>query len=108
MVWAPILGVVGLIFAGMIYAYVVKQPVGTDLMRDISDAIHEGAMAFLKREYRVLAVFIVLVVFWHQSGNGIGLFVWGYLFDFGGFYRHASRNACQCQNGFCGQSGGAG
>jgi K(+)-stimulated pyrophosphate-energized sodium pump len=61
MVWAPILGAAGLLFAGIIYAYVVKQPVGTDLMRDISEAIHEGAMVFLKREYRVLAVFIVVV-----------------------------------------------
>jgi K(+)-stimulated pyrophosphate-energized sodium pump len=61
MIWAPILGVVGLFFAGIIYAYVVKQPVGTDLMREISEAIHEGAMAFLKREYRVLAIFIVVV-----------------------------------------------
>lgn len=61
MVWAPILGAIGLVFAGIIYAYVVKQPVGTDLMRELSEAIHEGAMAFLKREYRVLAIFIVLV-----------------------------------------------
>ncbi|MDA0709515.1 MAG: sodium-translocating pyrophosphatase [bacterium] len=61
MIWAPILGVIGLIFAGIIFAYVVRQPVGTDLMRELSEAIHEGSMAFLKREYRVLAVFIVVV-----------------------------------------------
>jgi K(+)-stimulated pyrophosphate-energized sodium pump len=61
MIWAPILGVIGLMFAGIIFAYVVRQPVGTDLMRELSEAIHEGSMAFLKREYRVLAVFIVVV-----------------------------------------------
>ncbi|MBT5832868.1 MAG: sodium-translocating pyrophosphatase [Candidatus Latescibacteria bacterium] len=61
MVWAPILGAVGLLFAGIIYVYVCKQPDGTDHMREISDAIHEGAMAFLKREYRVLAIFVIAV-----------------------------------------------
>lgn len=61
MVWAPILGAIGLLFAGIIYLYVAKQPVGTDKMREIAEAIHDGAMAFLKREYAVLAIFVVVV-----------------------------------------------
>ncbi len=61
MIWAPIFGVVGLLFAGLIYLNILKQPVGTDRMREISEAIHEGAMAFLKREYAVLAIFVVVV-----------------------------------------------
>ncbi|MBN2333589.1 MAG: sodium-translocating pyrophosphatase [Deltaproteobacteria bacterium] len=60
-IYAPILGIIGLLFAGVLYAYVVKQPVGNDTMRDLSDAIHEGAMAFLKREYKILAVFVIAV-----------------------------------------------
>ncbi|HDJ28290.1 MAG TPA: sodium-translocating pyrophosphatase [Proteobacteria bacterium] len=60
-IYAPILGIIGLLVAGVLYAYVVKQPVGTTKMRELADAIHEGAMAFLKREYRILALFVVAV-----------------------------------------------
>jgi len=59
--YAPILGVIGLLFAGVLYSYVVKQDAGTDKMKELSEAIHSGAMAFLKREYKVLAVFVVIV-----------------------------------------------
>ena len=59
--WAPYLSLLGLACAGLIYLYLKKQPVGTDAMRDISDSIHDGAMAFLKREYSILAIFVVVV-----------------------------------------------
>ncbi|MEA3241355.1 MAG: sodium-translocating pyrophosphatase [Pseudomonadota bacterium] len=60
-IYAPILGIIGILVAGVLYAYVVKQPVGTTKMRELADAIGEGAMAFLKREYRILAVFVIAV-----------------------------------------------
>ncbi len=56
-----ILGLVGLAVAIGIYMYISKQPVGSDLMKEIADAIHDGAMVFLKREYTILAGFIVIV-----------------------------------------------
>ncbi len=59
--WAPLLGVAGLGCALLVYLRILKQPVGAERMREISDAIHEGAMAFLKREYVVLALFVVFV-----------------------------------------------
>ena len=68
--FAPGLGIIGLLFAGLTYRYVVSQPSGTDRMREIGDAIHDGAMAFLKREYSVLFVFVVVVAF--LLGLGIG------------------------------------
>lgn len=68
---APGLGIVGLLCAGLTYRYVVSQPSGTDRMREIGDAIHDGAMAFLKREYSVLAIFIVVV--FGLLAIGIGL-----------------------------------
>lgn len=58
---APILGIVGLLVAFVIYSSIVKQPVGSEKMKEISEAIHDGAMAFLAREYKVLAIFIVIV-----------------------------------------------
>jgi K(+)-stimulated pyrophosphate-energized sodium pump len=58
---APIMGMAGLIIAVLIYHYIKKQPVGNVKMAEIADEIHNGAMVFLKREYKVLAVFMVVV-----------------------------------------------
>ena len=57
--WA--LGVFGLVIAAVTYGYVIKQPAGTDVMIDIGDQIHDGAMTFLRREYTYLAGFVVIV-----------------------------------------------
>ncbi|NOY53885.1 MAG: sodium-translocating pyrophosphatase [Deltaproteobacteria bacterium] len=59
--YAPLIGAVGLIVAFFIFGALKKQPVGTDRMRDIADQIHEGALTFLFRMYKVLAIFIIIV-----------------------------------------------
>jgi K(+)-stimulated pyrophosphate-energized sodium pump len=59
--WAPLLGVVGLLVALGLFFYVRGQSAGTEVMQDLSDQIHEGAMAFLRREYSVLAIFVGVV-----------------------------------------------
>ncbi len=59
--FAPILGVVGFVIAIVLYNVVKAEPVGNDRMKEIGDDIYNGAMAFLGREYRVLAIFIVVV-----------------------------------------------
>jgi K(+)-stimulated pyrophosphate-energized sodium pump len=59
--WSWIIGVVGLIVAFLIYGYVKRQPSGSDLMIDLADQIHDGAMAFLRKEYTFLMVFVVIV-----------------------------------------------
>jgi len=58
---APFLGLAGLACSLFLYMYVKKGPVGTQEMAAISEAIHEGAMAFLKREYTILLVFVIAV-----------------------------------------------
>jgi len=58
---APFVGILSLIIAWLIYNYVKKQPNGNPLMAELEDAIHTGAMAFLKREYTVLIFFIAIV-----------------------------------------------
>ena len=58
---APFLGILGLIIAYVIYLYVKKQPNGTPLMEELEGMIHSGAMAFLKREYSVLILLIIVV-----------------------------------------------
>ncbi|HYS93758.1 MAG TPA: sodium-translocating pyrophosphatase [Candidatus Acidoferrales bacterium] len=60
-VLAPTLGVVGLLIAFVLYRYVVAQPPGSGAMIEIAEAIHTGAMAFLRREYSILVGFIVVV-----------------------------------------------
>ncbi len=58
---SPYLGFVGLGVALLIYLAVQNRPAGDEKMREIAGYIYEGAMAFLRREYRILAVFIVVV-----------------------------------------------
>ena len=53
--------VLALVFAAIQRSWVAKQDVGTERMSTIAGHIAEGAMAFLTREYRVLAVFVVAV-----------------------------------------------
>jgi K(+)-stimulated pyrophosphate-energized sodium pump len=66
-VYAPFFGILGLVFALAIFGYIKRQPEGTDKMKEIAAAIHDGAMVFLKREYSILLVFIgvvFLLLFW--------------------------------------------
>jgi K(+)-stimulated pyrophosphate-energized sodium pump len=60
-IYAPYLGILGLIIAYLIYGYVKRQPNGSPLMQELEEAIHTGAMAFLKKEYSVLVIFIAIV-----------------------------------------------
>ncbi len=54
-------GVIALIFTAIKSSWVTKQEVGTEKMARIADSIAAGAMAFLKAEYRVLAIFVAVV-----------------------------------------------
>lgn len=57
----PITGVIALIFAYTKAKWVAEQDAGTDRMKEIAGYIQEGSMAFLTREYRVLAIFVAVV-----------------------------------------------
>jgi K(+)-stimulated pyrophosphate-energized sodium pump len=59
--YLPIFGVLGLLFVVWKSAWVNRQDAGTDKMKKIAGHISEGAMAFLKAEYKVLAIFVVCV-----------------------------------------------
>jgi len=61
-IWiAVICGVLGLVVAVFMAAYVLKQDQGSARIVEISEAIKVGALAFLGREYKILAVFVVVV-----------------------------------------------
>ncbi len=59
--YLPLFGVLGLVFVVWKSNWVARQDAGTDRMKDIASHIAEGAMAFLKAEYKVLFVFVLCV-----------------------------------------------
>ena len=76
--FAGALGVVGLAIAAGIYGYVIRQDQGTAVMIDLGEQIHDGAMAFLRREYTVLGGFVAVVavllglaIGWSSAGTYI-------------------------------------
>ena len=65
--WAWIVGAVGFFIAFLMYLNLKKKDAGSEVMQDLASQIHEGAMVFLRREYTILSVFIVIVailLFW--------------------------------------------
>ena len=61
MIYVPIvMAFIGLLFMAYKRAWVLKQDAGDGKMKEISDYIYEGALAFLKAEYRLLAVFVLI------------------------------------------------
>jgi len=56
----PALAVVGLIYTFLKASWVTKQDAGNDRMKEIASYIADGAMAFLKAEYRVLSIFVIV------------------------------------------------
>ena len=53
----PLSGLLALIFALFLALRINKAPEGTDRMKEIAGNIHEGAMAFLTSEYKILVIF---------------------------------------------------
>ena len=59
----PAMGIVGLLYTLLKFNWVSKQDAGNDRMKEISTYIAEGAMAFLKAEWKILGYFVVIVAF---------------------------------------------
>ncbi len=57
----PLLGLVGLLYTFVKFKWVSKQDAGNDRMKEISNYIAEGAMAFLKAEWKILSYFVITV-----------------------------------------------
>ena len=69
-VWSALgAGLLALLYALWKSSWINRQDAGTERMREIGAAVREGAMAFLSREYRVLAVFVVAVAALLYVGN---------------------------------------
>ena len=62
MIYMPIvMAVLGLIYMWVKKSWVMKQDAGDGKMKEISDYIYEGALAFLSAEYKLLAIFVIIV-----------------------------------------------
>jgi len=57
----PVLGLAGLFAAFIVYKIVMRYPAGEGVVTEIADAIHDGAMVFMRREYSVLALFALAI-----------------------------------------------
>ena len=61
-IYSPIvLALLGLLYMLVKKSWVMKQDAGDGKMKEISDHIYEGALAFLKAEYRLLTIFVIVV-----------------------------------------------
>ena len=58
---AIVVGIIGLVFAGILASRILKEDEGDEQVKFIGKAIQEGAAAFLSREYRLLAVFVIII-----------------------------------------------
>src|SRR5690242_16338688 len=57
----PAMAVLGLLYMFVKFSWVSKQEAGTDRMKEISTYIAQGAMAFLRAEWKILGYFVVIV-----------------------------------------------
>lgn len=55
----PVLGIIALLYTALRSNWILRQKAGTDKMKKIASFITEGALAFLKTEYKVLSIFII-------------------------------------------------
>ncbi|MBO8129388.1 MAG: sodium-translocating pyrophosphatase [Peptococcaceae bacterium] len=75
---------IGILFAAYLISWVMARPAGSDRMREISGAVQEGAIAYLNRQYRTIAIvgIIVAAIIWIGLGykTSIG-FIIGAIFS---------------------------
>ncbi|RYD57428.1 MAG: sodium-translocating pyrophosphatase [Sphingobacteriales bacterium] len=86
----PVFGIVALLYTMMKGAWVSKQDAGNERMKEISTYIAEGAMAFLKAEYKILTYYVIIAALLlgymgsqHENSHPIiaGTFVLGAVFS---------------------------
>ena len=80
----PAVGILTLLFAAYLAAKVSREDAGNDKMKEIAGAISEGAQAFLKSEYKILVIFVVVLFI--LIGVGIGNWVTAVCFVVGALF----------------------
>ncbi|HSR70659.1 MAG TPA: sodium-translocating pyrophosphatase [Acidobacteriota bacterium] len=89
LIYLPIVGAVGLLFAGLTYWGIKRIEITNPTMAEISDMIHDGAMVFLRREYSILLVFVLVVFgllyFFIAPGTGLSFLAGAFCSMLAGF-----------------------
>jgi K(+)-stimulated pyrophosphate-energized sodium pump len=63
LIFVFVVSILSLVFSGILAWLVLKEQPGDQKMQDISNAIREGAMAYLKRQYMTIGIFAVIIFF---------------------------------------------
>ncbi|MFU8892130.1 MAG: sodium-translocating pyrophosphatase [Luteolibacter sp.] len=74
----PVLGIFGLFLAWLIFRNIMRRDGGQGVTADIAEQIHQGAMVFMKREFRILIPFTVLVgaiLFFKDRDEAVAFFI---------------------------------
>ena len=82
--WVPFFGGGGLLIGFLIYRSILRVPVENSKMVAVADSIYEGAMAFLRREYLILAIFVftvTLLLVWQLGVQTAVAFLTGAIFS---------------------------
>lgn len=77
---APISGLLALIFASLLIIKIMRKSQGSPRMKELSDTIHRGAMTFLNKEYKGIAVFVAVmaaILIWAVNPETALCFVFG-------------------------------
>jgi K(+)-stimulated pyrophosphate-energized sodium pump len=71
--YIPYLGIAGLLFSIGAYLNIKRYPAGTELMQKIAGKIHAGAFVFLRREYQIIFIFMIIVFVALTFTPGLGI-----------------------------------
>ncbi|MEP0941357.1 MAG: sodium-translocating pyrophosphatase [Rhizobiaceae bacterium] len=107
----PLMGVIGLVVAYILYGMVMKYPEGDAAIKKIGDQIHEGAMVFMKREYQILLMFLaaqtVLTLLFLGSSVAIAVVVGAASSSIAGWIGMYSATKANVRTATAAQTGGA-
>jgi Na+/H+-translocating membrane pyrophosphatase len=103
LIMPPIVGLVGLLVAFVIYNVMSKHDAGPDNVKHIADQIHVGAMVFMHREYKMLAVFaavLVLGIFLSPLGSRhcYRLYCRRFILGYSRLPGYVCSHPCQCED----------
>jgi hypothetical protein len=106
----PIASLLALSLAFFFYKQMMKESEGTEMMAKIASHVREGAMSYLKQQYKVVASVFVFLLFYLllwplvRGAERVGTRCLPYrrfLFRIGRFLRNENSDVCLCQNGKC-------
>src|SRR3990167_8302424 len=81
--WPILASIIGLVYGGYLIFWILKQPAGNNKMQEIAKAIQDGAVAYLKKQYQVVAIvaIILAIIIWFafNVSTAIGFLIGGIL-----------------------------